>query len=149
MWDQIFSAANLLALISWIILILAPRPKGLLRALFYGPVLVMGLTYFVTMTALLTGAVPTSGGMDFDSIEGVRSVFTSDVGVTIGWIHYLCFDLFVGLWIARNADTLGISRFIQAPLLALTFMFGPVGLVSYIIVRFAMRRKAIESHTPA
>ncbi|MEO0908688.1 MAG: abscisic acid-deficient protein Aba4 family protein, partial [Pseudomonadota bacterium] len=36
--------------------------------------------------------------------------------------HYLAFDLFVGLWIARDADAKSISRLVQAPILLATLM---------------------------
>ncbi|MEM9315304.1 MAG: abscisic acid-deficient protein Aba4 family protein, partial [Pseudomonadota bacterium] len=52
-----------------------------------------------------------------------------------GWIHYLAFDLFVGAWIATEADRLGLSRLLQAPLLVATFMFGPVGLALFLVMR--------------
>jgi hypothetical protein len=51
-----------------------------------------------------------------------------------GWIHYLAFDLFVGRWIASEADKMGISRLIQGPILFGTFMFGPLGLLVFHIL---------------
>ncbi len=149
MWEQLFSIANIMALLSWAVLIFMPRHETVLRGLFYGPVFLLGLTYLTLMVMVLGGFVPTDGKMDFGSIAGVRSIFDSDIGVVIGWIHYLCFDLFVGLWVARNADIHGINRFIQAPILALTFMLGPIGLVTYIIVRWLMRKGHITGHVPA
>ncbi len=41
----------------------------------------------------------------------------SDPVLLAGWIHYLAFDLFVGLWIAAEADKAGMNRFLQAPIL--------------------------------
>ena len=73
--------------------------------------------------------------MDLGSIEGVRSIFASDGGVTVGWIHYLAFDLFVGLWIARDADAKGFSRLVQAPVLLATFLAGPLGLLVWLGIR--------------
>jgi len=52
-----------------------------------------------------------------------------------GWVHYLAFDLFVGGWIAVQCDKIGINRLIQAPILVLTFMFGPVGFAIFIAMR--------------
>lgn len=139
MWEQIFGAANLLAMLGWAVLILAPRREIVMRALFFGPVLVLALGYATGLVLVLSGIVPTGGGADFSTIAGVRSIFASDAGVTIGWVHYLTFDLFVGLWIARNADAHGLSdlkgRLLQAPILLATFMAGPLGLASYLIVR--------------
>ena len=61
-------------------------------------------------------------------------------GVTVGWTHYLAFDLFIGIWIARDADAKGFARWIQAPILFATFMAGPVGLLVWLIVREHCRR---------
>lgn len=139
MWEQIFGAANLLAMLAWAVLILAPRREIVMRALFFGPVLVLALGYATGLVLVLSGIVPTGGGADFSTIAGVRSIFSSDAGVTIGWVHYLTFDLFVGLWIARNADAHGLGdlkgRLLQAPLLLATFMAGPLGLATYLIIR--------------
>jgi hypothetical protein len=59
----------------------------------------------------------------------------SDGGMVLGWTHYLAFDLFVGLWIARDADAKGFSRLAQLPVLFLVLMAGPIGLLVWLIVR--------------
>jgi len=153
MWEQIFAGANLLAMIGWAVLILAPRRDGVMRALFFGPILILALGYATGLVLVLSGVVPTGGGADFTTIAGVRSIFASDAGVTIGWVHYLTFDLFVGLWIARNADAHGLNdlkgRLIQAPVLLATFMAGPLGLASYILLRSVLRRDRSAHLIPA
>ena len=58
-----------------------------------------------------------------------------------GWIHYLAFDLFIGGWIAIEADKVGLSRIIQAPILVATFMFGPAGLALFLAMRAGYFRK--------
>ena len=65
----------------------------------------------------------------------MRALFASDGGVVIGWTHYLAFDLFTGLWIARDSDNKQFGRLVQLPFLFATFMAGPVGLLSWLIVR--------------
>lgn len=135
-WGLIFNAVNLLALVAWGALILLPRWPALLSAILYIGIGLLCLIYTVCLGSVLTGLVPAGdGGADFTTIDGVRSIFASDVGVTIGWTHYLAFDLFVGLWIARDADGKFISRFIQAPILLMTFVAGPAGLLAWLIVR--------------
>ncbi len=135
-WSTVFGAVNLLALIAWGLLILLPRHPALLSAVLYLGVGLLCLVYAGALGAVLSGVIPAGeGGADFTTIEGVRAIFASDVGVTIGWTHYLAFDLFVGLWIARDADAKIISRFIQAPILLLTFLAGPAGLILWLIVR--------------
>jgi hypothetical protein len=153
MWEQIFGAANLLAMLAWAVLILAPRREIVMRGLFFGPVLILALGYTTGLALVLTGIVPTGGGADFSTIEGVRSIFASDAGVTIGWAHYLTFDLFVGLWIARNADAHGLGdlkgRLIQAPILFFTFAAGPFGLALYLGLRGFFLRSRSDHLIPA
>ena len=132
-WALIFRGVNLAALIAWALLILAPRWPALLSALLYLVVGGLCALYAVLLISVLTGVLPAgNGGADFTTIEGIRSIFSSDVGVVIGWTHYLAFDLFVGLWIARDADAKFFARWLQAPVLLATFMAGPLGLVIWL-----------------
>ena len=138
-WEAIFGAVNLLAMIAWAALILAPRKPALLAAVLYLGVGLLCLVYAAGLVSLVGGLVdpvgPAGGGVDFTTIEGVRSIFASNGGVTVGWTHYLAFDLFVGLWIARDADAKGFSRWVQAPILFATLMAGPLGLLVWLVVR--------------
>lgn len=136
-WDAIFGGVNLLALIAWGALILLPRWPALLSALLYLGVGLLCLVYAAGLISIVTGLVDPVGGAggNFNSIEGVRTIFASDGGVTIGWTHYLAFDLFVGIWISRDADAKAFSRIVQAPILLATFFAGPFGLLLWLIVR--------------
>lgn len=147
MWDSLFGIANLWALVCWIALIALPRNAILQSAVFYAGAGLLCLAYAVLMALVLGGLVdPASvdGGSEasFSTIEGVRGIFMSDGGVTIGWIHYLAFDLFVGIWIAKDADHKGFSRWVQAPILFLTLMAGPAGLLVWLIIREKRARRA-------
>src|SRR3546814_3679126 len=90
--------------------------------------------------------------MDFTSLAGVMALFATKGGMLVGWVHYLAFDLFAGMWIARDADQKGFSRIVQFPLLVLTLLAGPVGLLAWLIVRerrarALARAKRSEEHT--
>lgn len=140
MWDSLFGIANLWAMLSWAILILVPRKPLALSAVFYAGVGLLCLAYAALLGLLLAdgvdpGATGDGAAAGYTSIAGVRGIFMSDGGVTVGWIHYLAFDLFVGLWIARDADQKQFSRLLQAPVLLLTFMAGPGGLLVWMAIR--------------
>ena len=137
-WQAIFGAMNIWAMICWAALILLPRKPALLSALLYLGVMMMCFVYAVALASVMggvAGPVGEQAQLDFGSIEGVRGFFASDGGITIGWTHYLAFDLFVGIWIARDADAKEFNRIVQAPILLLTFLFGPVGLFLWLLVR--------------
>ena len=139
-WEQIFSFANLFAMICWTLLAFAPKRETFVAPLFYAGVGLLSLSYALLITGLLGGIIDggTGGGggsPDFTTLSGVQAIFDTQGGATIGWIHYLACDLFVGIWAARNADVRGIGRIIQVPILLLIFMAGPLGSTLYLILR--------------
>ena len=64
-----------------------------------------------------------------------RGLLGSDSGATIGWFHYLAFDMIIGTWVRREtAWARGLWGIALVPILALVFMFGPVGCLTYVVV---------------
>ena len=117
----------------WMILIFLPRR---IKPLFIVPQYLipfgLGLLYSgLVLSHFFRG----DGG--YGSLADVRTLFENDYVLLAGWVHYLAFDLFIGAWIAREADLIGMSRLLQPVLLIATFMFGPVGLVLFLIMRSA------------
>jgi hypothetical protein len=139
-WDLAFNIANTIALASWVALVFLPRWPSLLHVLRYGVLTLLSIAY---VTIIFAFFFRIEGG-GFMSLEAIKALFVSDALLVAGWLHYLAFDLFVGLWIASACDRLAVSRLIQAPILLATFMFGPLGLLLYTIFidRFGSRRPA-------
>jgi hypothetical protein len=75
----------------------------------------------------------TPGG--FGSLAAVALLFANRWMLLAGWIHYLAFDLFIGSWEVRDAQKNGVPHVLVIPSLALTFMFGPAGLLLYFLTR--------------
>ena len=71
----------------------------------------------------------------FSSLAGVRALFDNPWGLLAGWTHYLAFDLFIGGWEVRDAQRRGVPHLLIVPALALTFLFGPAGLLLYLATR--------------
>lgn len=71
----------------------------------------------------------------FWSLKGIINLFKTPRVVLAGWVHYLVFDLMVGLFIVSNAAHYNISHWLLLPCLLLTMMFGPAGLLLYMILR--------------
>jgi hypothetical protein len=63
----------------------------------------------------------------------------------IAWIHFLAFDLFVGRWIYFDSQEQGLNPWLMAPVLLLTLLMGPAGLLAYLCVRNGLlaRRKTL------
>jgi len=137
--ERLFSLCNSFALIGWLILVFAGRMRWAARVVTGAVIPLVIAILYAYLIAAHWGE--TSGG--FSTLDGVAALFSNRWLLLAGWIHYLAFDLFIGSWEVRDAQALGISHLIVIPCLALTFMFGPAGLLLYFIIRTA-RTRALE-----
>jgi hypothetical protein len=64
-------------------------------------------------------------------------------GALIGWVHFLAFDLFVGRWIYLDSRERELNPWLIGPILVLTFLLGPCGLLVYLAVRALARRRSL------
>ena len=131
-YETVFSLAGGAAIIGWLILIFLPRRFDLLFAV---PQYVIPFGLSLAYAGFILPNMYTVEGGGFGSLAEVRVLFGNDALLLAGWIHYLAFDLFIGAWIARQADAIGLPRLIQAPILAAAFMFGPIGLAIFLAIR--------------
>lgn len=132
MTEQLFSLVNLSALLSWIALIILPRWSLVLVVLRFVVIGLLSLIYSVFIFVYFFQFE----GVGFFSIQQVQTMFLSPEIALAGWVHFLAFDLFVGIWIAKRSDHIGISRLVQAPILIVAFMFGPAGLLLFYAAQF-------------
>ena len=146
-WSALFTLTNVVAFAGWAALAFLPRGEAVRRAILYAAVGLLCLAYLAMFVALFGGLadphrVPGATAPDLGnySVEGLRLLFMSDGGIVLGWTHYLAFDLFVGLWIARDADRRGALRLVQLPFLFATLMAGPIGLFAWLAMRKLWRR---------
>lgn len=138
--DLVFRLCNGAALLGWIALVASPpsvRWAGAARR-FAGRALPLALA--VVYVAMLVAHRSGDGG--FDSLDAVRRLFAVPGLLAAGWIHYLAFDLFVGAWIAERGAALQLPHWQLVPVLLLTFLFGPAGLLAFFLLR-AVRRPAL------
>ena len=135
--EAVFGAVSGVAALGWALLILGPRRPWVRWLLGGGVVLGLCLVYGVLVMAFVF-TVPGGG---FGTLAEVMRLFTVPEVALAGWVHYLAFDLAVGLWIAQRADAEGVSRWLQAPVLGVTFLFGPLGLLMGAAVLAARRRR--------
>ena len=141
--DSVFSIASTLALPAWLALVASPPRARWTPWTWRVTGRLLPLAYAIVYVVLLVTAPPAAGG-GFGSIAEVRALFAVDAALTAGWIHYLAFDLFVGTWIARRAGELGLPHLAVVPILALTFLFGPAGLLAFVALRAVMRPASLR-----
>jgi len=137
MAERLFSAAGMLVLPGWILLVAAPRWRWTQRiAAVILPLLIAGF-----YLALIIQHFGKSGG-GFGSLAEVSKLFENPYLLLAGWVHYLAFDLFTGCWEVRDSQRLRIAHAYVVPCLALTFLFGPVGLLTWFMIRTSLRGRA-------
>jgi len=136
--ENLFSAANSIALVAWLLLILGGRAKW--TANLVSGLAIPLLLAFLYVWLILSHWGETPG--DFRTLEGVSALMSNRWVLVAGWVHYLTFDLFIGCWELRDARERGIPHLVAVPCLILTFLFGPAGLLLYFLVRFAATRTA-------
>jgi hypothetical protein len=136
--DEIFKLCNTIALVSWLILIIATPFWKHTNKFLVGIVITL---FCIIYAWLIFSNFHAADFEKFSTLDGVVSLFANKTVVVGGWVHYLAFDLMTGIWITNNAKQHGINHWIIVPALIFTFMLGPVGLFIYLLIRFAKTKK--------
>lgn len=149
--DQWFGWAGQAAMIGWLILILAPRrlPYNIGAALLAIPRFVIPFGISLLYAGFAMSYFFTVEGGGFGSLDQVAVLLGNREMLLAGWVHYLAFDLFIGGWIAVEADKVGLNRIVQGPILVATFMLGPVGLALFLAIKATTLRWPSRSPEPA
>ena len=129
--ETIYLLFNASVLPVWAALILVPYSRFTERLITTPLVpLLYAVAYLVLFALGLGGG---EGGMG--SLADLRVAFERDVILLMAWVHYLCFDMAVGMAIVRDARRHEVSAWSLAPCLVLTLMLGPSGLLLYCGLR--------------
>lgn len=129
---EVFSIAGMMAMPMWLLMIFLPKWKGTRFLIDYRVIPIL-LSFIYACYIILH--LQTGGNLDFGSLSSVMSLFTKEDAVMAGWVHYLAFDLLVGMWMLNQNQNLGIHQLLMAPCLIATFMLGPVGFLLFMLVR--------------
>lgn len=146
--DAIFSAAGSLAITGWCLLAVATITGRWRSTLWLCTGLVIPVAIGMVYLYLIATEFPGAPG-GYGSLAQVRALFGVEGLLLAGWLHYLAFDLFVGTWIAQDAYRHGVHPLLLLPCFLLTFLFGPVGLIAYLGLRFVASRPADPALTEA
>ena len=133
--DQLFSSSFLLVAPFWLLMILLPFWRWTERIvkspwIVIGPVLLYAGLVLPNFAAIFAA-------VSNPQLPQIAQLLGAPLGATIGWMHFLAFDLFVARWIYLDSRTHKITAWLVSPILYLVLMIGPVGLLGYLIVRSA------------
>jgi hypothetical protein len=129
--EHLFSMLNLVAIAGWLPLVFLPRVRWTATLV---PVAVPVLLSVAYVVLVATAWQHSEGG--FSSLAAVSALFANPWMLVAGWTHYLAFDLFIGGWEVRDARRQGIRHLLLVPALILTFLFGPAGLLLYLLIKW-------------
>jgi Domain of unknown function (DUF4281) len=131
----IFRISNAIALLGWIAIVFLPHWQALDRMVFYSVVCLLCTIYcYLIFAARSVDSEKPRGA--FTSLAGVISLFKTPRVVLAGWVHFLAFDLALGLMIRHDASIHNIPHAILIPVYLLTLLFGPAGVLLYLGLRW-------------
>ena len=139
MIDVAFSISSLLALVAWLVLIAFPSWRIVRQRVIgiYVPAL------FASAYSLLFPALYFQSPGGFSSVSDLTVLLTSHPAIVLAaWLHYLAFDLLIGKMIVDDAQDRQIPHYFIIIPLVCCFLFGPLGLLMFILLRqFAVRER--------
>jgi len=133
MFETIFSLSNLLVLPFWLLMIALPHWRWTHR-IIRSPLIAAGPAALYLFLALprLGALLP---AVFSPTLASIAATLGTPAGATLGWAHFLAFDLLVGRWAYLDSRERGISAWVMAPVLFCILMLGPVGFLFYLAVR--------------
>ena len=132
----VFRLCSSVAILGWLLLIFsgflgAGRLKHVVS--FLSKFILPGLLSVAYLIIILMHWAEHPGG--FGSAVDVQKLFGDLWLVVAGWAHYLAFDLFLGAWEVRDAQRSNVPHLWAVPCLILTFLFGPIGFLLYLLLK--------------
>ena len=132
--DLLYTLLNASVIPAWILIAFFPRSKFTNKLVYsYAWHIVLSIFYLVY---IVWGSIENFGGEGgMHSLEALRIGFENDKVLLAAWAHYLIFDLFVGVWIMKDAQSKNIDSWLLKPILFFTLMLGPVGFLFYQVLK--------------
>lgn len=137
MTELAFDIAFPLAVPFWALMIVAPRWLWT-RRIVGSPLIVLAplVAYAFAVFPILPEF---AAEMVSPSFDGVREIVSTADGTALVWAHLIAFDLFVGRWMYVDSRERDVPPLLMAPVLVLTILLSPFGLVAYLALRTRFR----------
>jgi hypothetical protein len=137
--SNLYKLINVIAAFGWGILIFLPRWNYTDIVIKNG--IVVGLSMFYIYLIFIRKDIKNEEYPkgNFTSLEGILNLFKNPRNLLSGWVHYLAFDLMLGIYIKSQANEIGMSHFLQIPCFILTFLLGPVGYLLFIVLQLFLK----------
>ena len=130
--SEVFVISGQMALPMWLLMIVLPKWKGTRFLIDYK---IIPIALSIMYAIYIYTSVSSGGSLDFGSLQSVMQLFTQENAVLAGWVHYLAFDLLMGMWMLNQNKELGIHQLVMVPILLATFMLGPIGFLLFMTAK--------------
>ncbi len=137
--NQVFSLSSLLVMPFWFLIAFLPTwkwTKRIISSLWVAAP--AALLYVVLVVPNFIELLPQ---MLNPELANITVLLGTPEGTTIAWVHFLCFDLFVGRWVYLDSRQRALHPVLMFPFIFFTLMFGPLGFLAYLVLRSAAGKK--------
>jgi hypothetical protein len=135
-YELLYSAFTIAVAAFWLLLIVAPQWIWTERIVHIALV-PFALVVWAIVLSVLGPPPPEGAGMG--SMKAVMLLVSGENATLTLWTLVMGWDLLAGAWLARDARRRGIHHACVVVCLVLTFVYGIIGLVLYLLVRLALR----------
>ncbi|GID95109.1 ABA4-like family protein [Amorphoplanes digitatis] len=133
MTGALFGLAFTLAAPFWALMILLPGWSWTRRIIASPLIVLPGLVIYALLVLPALGEVLPA--VVSPTLDGLRDLLGTADGAAAAWAHMIAFDLFAGRWSWLDSRARGVPALIMSPVLLLTILLGPLGLLSYLLIR--------------
>lgn len=134
--QALFDLAFPLAAPFWLLMIVAPAWAWTHRIVSSPLIVVPPLLVYVAL--LLPQFAAFAAPVVSPDLPSLAAVLGTPSGAAAIWAHAIGFDLFVGRWMYLDARERGIHPLVMAPVLVLTILLSPLGLLVHLAIRTAL-----------
>jgi hypothetical protein len=131
--QTLFAVAFPLAVPFWALMVLAPG-WSVTRRVISSPLIAVPVL-LVYVLALLPQLAPYWAAMTGPALPVLAGLLGTPLGATAIWAHLIGYDLLVGRWMYLDSRERGVHPLVMAPVLVLTVLLSPLGLLAYLLLR--------------
>ena len=135
--DMLYYWVNLGVLPFWLILIFFPTSnlcRYFVTSIF--PIFILSGTYiFLLYKSYLNSYDFNSNFSLYMGIDDTTDLFSNKNFLMMFWIHFISINLFTGGWIVKDSQKFVINKFLISIPLIITYLIGPLGLLTYWLLR--------------
>lgn len=141
----LFDLSNLVVLPFWALMVLLPT-WHVTRRVIASPWIVAPPAVLYTV-AILPGLEFIVPEVINPRLARIAALLGTPTGATVAWAHFVALDLFAGRWIYGDSRDRGYSPLWVSPVLVLTLLLCPIGLLIYLAARTLVGgANVVDSH---